>query len=417
MYDAWMDPFGRSLKPTSLHRRVMTRDDWRRDPKVVRDIVRVAKADGFRLSTIISARGILIRYSKFLASKFKTDFANAGWEAFVAYKSHLAKSEISATTVRSYVYYLAILYRLLAKKTEDSRHFDLYGRIRAVGVPRRARSVRWRPFTLETLRKILETSKSESEPGRPDRRCEPEDYFFIATLLFTGGRAQFYGLRRREVDFRTMEISTIVKPGKRITIPLHPSLAELLKEHFAVRGYRSGYVFRYGRDPNSRTGLKSNRQHAWRVCKRVQSAAGLEESVHPHRFRKTLATLGRKLGMDPQYLQAILGHETLAVTLDHYAQVDLDDVKREYAKLDLLGEGSVSHQNDVLESVRGLKGLAPLGKEHAWNMHVEGLLALLEDETATSDRSERSPRYVRIPRKTQTFNREPPHGAVKSVSI
>ena len=407
----------RSLKPASVHRRGMTRDDWRRDPKIVRDIVRVAKADGFRLSTIISARGILLRYSRFLAAKFKTDFPNAGWEAFVAYKSHLAKSGISATTIRSYVYYLAILYRLLAKKTEDSRHFDLYARIRAVGVPRRARSVRWRPFALETLRRILEAAKTESQPGQEQRKCQPEDYVFIATLLFTGGRAQFYGLRRREVDFRTMEISTIVKPGKRITIPLHPSLAELLKEHFAIRGYRSGYVFRYGRDPNSRTGLKSNRQHAWRVCKRVQSAAALDESVHPHRFRKTLATLGRKLGMDPQSLQAILGHETLAVTLDHYAQVDLDDVKREYAKLDLLGEGSASQENNVLESVRGLKGLAPSGREHAWNMHVEGLLALLEDQTATSDRGEKLPRYVRIPRKTQTFNHDPQQGAVKSVPL
>ena len=121
--------------------------------------------------------------------------------------------------------------------------------------------------------------------------------------------------------------------------------------------------------------------------------------------------------MDPQYLQAIVGHETLAVTLDHYAQVDLDDVKREYAKLDLLGEGSIPQENDVLESARGLKGLAPSGKEHAWNMHVEGLLALLEDQTATSDRGEKLPRYVRIPRKTQTFNHDPQQGAVKSVPL
>ena len=89
----------------------------------------------------------------------------------------------------------------------------------------------------------------------------------------------------------------------------HPSLAELPKKHLAVRGYRSGYLFRHGRDTDTRTGLHSNRQNAWRICKRVQRAARLDESVHPHRFRKTLATLGRKLGMDPQYLQAILGQE------------------------------------------------------------------------------------------------------------
>lgn len=395
----------------------MTRADWRRDPKPVRDLVSLAKADGFRLSTIVTARSVLLRYSAFLAAKFGSDFPSAGWPEFAAYKSRLAESGVSSTSIRSYVYYITILYRLLARKTEDPRHFDLYSRIRAVGVPRRARSVRWRPFTLETLRRILDAAKAESQPGRKHRRCLPEDYVFVATLLYTGGRAQFYGLRVREIDFRRMEISTVVKPGKRITIPLHPALAGLLTEHLVIRGYRSGFLFRQGANPGTRTGLQSNRQNAWRICKRVQKAAKVEESVHPHRFRKTLATLGRKLGVDPQYLQAILGHETIAVTLDHYAQVDIDDVKREYAKLDLLSEQSGRPGDALLESVQGLKKLAPAGKEHSWNMHVEGLLALLEDEAATLNRIEKSPRYVRIPRKTQTFNREHPRGTVKRVSL
>ena len=42
------------------------------------------------------------------------------------------------------------------------------------------------------------------------------------------------------------------------------------------------------------------------------------------------------------------------MTLDHYAQVDLDDVKREYAKLDLLGEQAAPPNNALLESVQGL---------------------------------------------------------------
>src|SRR3990172_5694018 len=103
--------------------------DWRRDPKTVRDIVSVAKADGFRLSTIVSARSVLIRYSNFLSANFGSAFTNAGWEEFAAYKSHLAKSGVSGTTLRSYVYYIAILYRLLARKTQEPRHFDLYARI------------------------------------------------------------------------------------------------------------------------------------------------------------------------------------------------------------------------------------------------------------------------------------------------
>ena len=105
IYDAWMWVHSdRSLKSNSVHRRGMARTDWRRDPKIVRDIVGMAKADGFRLSTIVSARSVLLRYSKFLFARFGSAFTNAGWEEFAPYKSHLAKSGVSGTTVRSYVY-------------------------------------------------------------------------------------------------------------------------------------------------------------------------------------------------------------------------------------------------------------------------------------------------------------------------
>src|SRR3989304_262461 len=101
-----------------------------------------------------------------------------------------------------------------------------------------------------------------------------------------------------------MEVSATVKGGKRATIPLHPTLAEVLKSHLATRAYESDFLFRNGRDSTTRSGSKANRQKAWRACKRVQKAAGMSESVRPHRFRKTLATLGKRLRKEPQVPQA-----------------------------------------------------------------------------------------------------------------
>ena len=201
------------------------------------------------------------------------------------------------------------------------------------------------------------------------------------TLLYTGGRAQFYGLRVREIEFDRMEISAIVKGGKRVSIPLHPKLAEVLRIHLSMRDYESEFVFRQGRDPTTRTGQKANRQNAWRTCKRVQKAAGLSESVHPHRFRKTLATFGKRLGMDPQFLQAILAHESVTMTLDRYAEVEIDDVKREFAKLDLCPIGEAKPSFSPRDLVESLKQRAPSGKEQAWNMILEGLLSILGSET------------------------------------
>ncbi|MGI6095011.1 MAG: tyrosine-type recombinase/integrase [Lachnospiraceae bacterium] len=56
---------------------------------------------------------------------------------------------------------------------------------------------------------------------------------------------------------------------------------------------------------------------------------GIEfEHVHPHSFRHTFATRCIENGMPPQVLKAILGHSTLAMTMDLYSHV-LPDTKAE----------------------------------------------------------------------------------------
>ena len=248
-------------------------------------------------------------------------------------------------------------------------------------MPRKAKSVKWTPFAPDVLTRILEAAKAQAFVGEDLRAVRSEDYAFLMTLLYTGGRAQFYGLKVRDLDFERFEIKAIVKGGKSVTIPLHPTLAELLKEHLASRTYQSEFLFRHGRDPTTRTGQKANRQNAWRACKRVQKAAGIAESVHPHRFRKTLATLGKRLGMDPQFLQAILAHESVTMTLDKYAEVELDDVKREFAKLDLCAAPVQRSRGLAADLIGELKRQAPSGREQAWDMVLESLMELLESRT------------------------------------
>lgn len=354
--------------------------DWTSDPEPIREYVALAMAEGFRPSSVDQGRSILLRYAAFLWERFGLDLASGGWQEFAAYKAHLAQQGISKTAARGYLSYIAGYHRLRAQATQDPRLLELYTKMRAIGMPRRGRSEKWKPFTSETLSRILEAARSYSTIRHDFRNVPSEDYAFLMTLLHTGGRAQFYGLRTREIDFGRMEISAIVKGGKRVTIPLHPKLAEILRLHLASRGYSSDFVFRQGRDPTSRTGQKANRQNAWRACKRVQKAAGLSESVHPHRFRKTLATFGKRLGMDPQFLQAILAHESVTMTLDKYAEVELEDVKREFAKLDFFENRVASRDGAPEVLIQKLKQSAPTGKEQAWNMILEGLLSLLDGE-------------------------------------
>src|SRR5436309_9506965 len=174
-----------------------------------------------------------------------------------------------------------------------------------------------------------------------------------------------------------MAINAIVKGGKPVRIPLHPTLAQLLREHLSSRNYQSEFLFRHGHNTNTRTGQKANRQNAWRACKRVEAVAGVPEKVHPHRFRKILATMGKKLGLDPQFLQAILAHESVTMTLDRYAEVEFDDVKREVAKLDLSNGHLAPAGPTQADLIEDLRKWSPPGRERAWNTILDGLVALL----------------------------------------
>ena len=55
------------------------------------------------------------------------------------------------------------------------------------------------------------------------------------------------------------------------------------------------------------------------------------ENVHPHRFRRTAATLALKRGMPIEQVQKMLGHESINTTTI-YAQSSNDEIKTSHEK-------------------------------------------------------------------------------------
>ena len=129
---------------------VMGSDIWRDDPEPLKEFVALSTAEGFRPSSIDQGRSVLVRYNQFLQERFKLDLEVAGWREFAAYKFHLAKSGIARTTIRGYLSYVIAFYRVRAQATQDPQLLDLFTRLKAIGLPRKAKSVSSGPCTLDS---------------------------------------------------------------------------------------------------------------------------------------------------------------------------------------------------------------------------------------------------------------------------
>lgn len=148
----------------------------------------------------------------------------------------------------------------------------------------------------------------------------------VEFLLSTGCRvSEVAGLKVGNIDFRTGECVVLGKGNKERTVYLNN------KSMYYLERYIGGFVdadrplFMNARD---RGMTKQNIEELMRI---IGKRAGVSK-VHPHRFRRTMATNAMKRGMPVQYIQVILGHSKLDTTMI-YCIYDKEVVKAEYLKV------------------------------------------------------------------------------------
>lgn len=108
------------------------------------------------------------------------------------------------------------------------------------------------------------------------------------------------------------------------------ALQELLEDQRKYWGFKVERLDRYLFCNENGEALSRERVQGEieRITKRIR-AAGYEFShITPHIFRHTFATRAIEAGMQPQVLKTILGHSSLAMTMDLYSHV-LPDTKAE----------------------------------------------------------------------------------------
>ena len=174
--------------------------------------------------------------------------------------------------------------------------------------------------------KVMRLPYSDVEVERLKAACTTtRDRALVCFLLSTGCRvSEVVGLDRNAINWQEMSCRVFGKGSKERTVYLDSVTAMYLRQYLAERCDDDPALF-YSRNHGRLTvnGVQ-------RMLKTLEASTGIP-NVHPHRFRRTLATnlIGR--GMPIQEVAFILGHEKLDTTMK-YVYIDARDVRTAYQK-------------------------------------------------------------------------------------
>lgn len=170
-----------------------------------------------------------------------------------------------------------------------------------------------KPFTdveIEKMKECCSTSRDKA---------------IISFLLSSGCRInEVCTLKRSQIDLQRKECTVLGKGKKQRKVYLNDITCMLLSRYFNERKDQSDFLFA-GR---GNTGIQSGGIRA--MLKSIEKRSGVE-NIHPHRFRRTLATNLIKHGMSIQEVAHILGHDKIDTTME-YVYIDDSSVKSSYAK-------------------------------------------------------------------------------------
>lgn len=174
--------------------------------------------------------------------------------------------------------------------------------------------------------KKIKTTYTEVDIEKMKFECKSlRDRAIVAFLLSTGCRiSEMTHLDRSDIDLVSLECTVLGKGNKERTVYLDPVTGMLLKTYLNSRTDDHPALF-IGKGTARLTpgGVRA-------MLKKLGEATNVDH-VHPHKFRRTLATNLIRHGMPVQEVAAILGHDKLDTTMQ-YVVLDNTDVKNAYRK-------------------------------------------------------------------------------------
>lgn len=174
---------------------------------------------------------------------------------------------------------------------------------------------------------IKETYSDESLELMRDNCKEIRDLAIIDMLASTGMRVgEMVLLNRNDIDFNERECIVFGKGSKERVVYFDARTKIHLKNYLESRVDDNPALFVSLKAPYERLKIGGVEVRLREFGKRL----GVQK-VHPHKFRRTLATMAIDKGMPIEQLQQLLGHSKIDTTLQ-YAMVKQSNVKIAHKK-------------------------------------------------------------------------------------
>lgn len=180
---------------------------------------------------------------------------------------------------------------------------------------------------VKTASNIKETYTDEDLERMRDSCEEMRDLAMVDMLASTGMRVgEMVLLNRDDINFSERECVVFGKGDKERVVYFDARTKLHLQEYLASRTDDNAALFVTLRAPHERMQIGGVETRLREMGKRLNIP-----KVHPHKFRRTLATMAIDKGMPIEQLQRLLGHQRIDTTLQ-YAMVKQSNVKVAHKK-------------------------------------------------------------------------------------
>ncbi len=180
---------------------------------------------------------------------------------------------------------------------------------------------------VKTGKTVKETYTDESLEIMRDHCESVRDLAMIDLLASTGIRVgELVKLNRKDIDFENRECIVFGKGNKERKVYFDARTKIHLQRYIAEREDEREALFVSLLKPYDRLQISGVEIRLRKIGKELNL-----NKVHPHKFRRTLATVAIDKGMPIEQVQQLLGHQSIDTTLQ-YAMVNQNNVKESHRR-------------------------------------------------------------------------------------